>query len=112
MEVDENVVNDGENDEDDESSGGNGDSDQSENWGGDEDQDFFEGSVRGNGTADDNTGLADSEADEGWTRIDSSGFPGGVFMARQLRNLGDQSVRQRGFVVDAAETFIGNIEHR
>jgi hypothetical protein len=109
MEVDENVVDDGENDEDDESSRGNEDSDQSEIWGGDEDQDFFEGSVRGNGTADDNAGLADSEVDEGWTRIDSSGFPGGVFMARQLRNLGDQSVRQRGFVVDAAETFIGNI---
>lgn len=98
-----------EEDSDEEESDSEGDSEQSEEWGDDEDQDFFEGSIRGDVAADDNAIVADAELDEGWTRVESAGFPGGVLMARQPRMLGDPSARQRGFVVDAAESVLGNI---
>jgi hypothetical protein len=63
----------------------------------------------GNVAADNDAIVADSELDDGWTRVEPAGFPGGVLMARQQRMLGDPSVRQRGFVVDGAESVLGNI---
>jgi len=82
------------------------DEDAEVGWGGEEDEDFFEGSIVGD---DRDEVTMESELEDGWTRIES-GF-GGVLLEGQGGSSGEtNSNRQRaGFVVDAAETMIGNI---
>jgi len=86
-------------------------------WG-EDDERFFPNNAGGTVEGEEEALTLPTEADleEGWTRIDSSGF-GGVLLGSRQNNGGSSesnnnrnfSSRARGFVIDAAEAMIGNI---